>query len=80
MPGVAMAIETLADEIRRHMWSGEQHRHFELGVAVRNETLTVDLKPYVQTIEVLYRLFERDEPLTDWLKTEITFKPFAPGL
>jgi hypothetical protein len=44
------------------------------------ETLTVDLKPYVQTIEVLYRLFERADPLSDWLKTEITFKSFTPGL
>jgi hypothetical protein len=44
------------------------------------ETLTVDLKPYVQTIEVLYRLFERADPLSDWLKMEITFEPFAPGL
>jgi hypothetical protein len=147
MPGVAMTVETLADEIRRHMWSGEQYRHFELGMLVRNDgpeaaeevsyeiclsetlildfngdrwkpshrheidgvvyvvwsslgghpvahgvtmppnawdqwrdKLTVNVKPYVPTTSILYRTFERDDPLTDWLKTELTFKPFAPQL
>lgn len=152
LPGLEMTVETLADEIRKHMWSGEQYRHLELSIVVRNgaqqaaneisfeiglpetsvildfngavwgpshrheiagvvyvvwstlggfgryssgvggqmippnyedqwrETLTADLKPYVQTIDVLYRLFERADPLSDWLQTEITLKPFAPDL
>jgi hypothetical protein len=145
MPGVTMTVETLADEICKHVWTGEQYRHFELGVHVRNdgqeaaeevsveiclpeasvldfnasawkpshrheidgiayvvwstwgyagldvfsippnwsgqcEKLAVNVKPYVQNTSVRYRLFERGDPLTDWLKTDVTFKPFAPRL
>jgi hypothetical protein len=42
------------------------------------QELTVNLNPYLKSISILYRLFEKGDPLSDWLKHDVELKPFSP--
>ncbi len=44
------------------------------------QKLTVNIKPYYSTIDVLWRLFESGDPVGDYGKERLTLQPFAPGL
>jgi hypothetical protein len=46
----------------------------------RRERLSVNLKPYVALAVVPRRLFEDGDPISEWIKEEVTFKPFEPQL
>lgn len=44
------------------------------------QNLTVNLKPYAQSSLILRRLFQDGDPISDWIKETVTFKPFAPQM